>query len=557
MKRNYFQRMIIFILVAVFATVALSSCGSNTEPSGDAVDNSSGTSNDSSGTSNDATKIHKLKIMGPESDNTHVKFADREKYLAWQELDKWFKEAGLDIEFEVIDRDQYDVTIQTRIASATDLPDFCNIEPLDIAACLNLAEKKMILPINEIIEKYGDGTAKEFFENKADFARKVTTAPDGNRYWISNVQATTYEGKPASTCKLVAIRDDWLQKLGLPVPTTLEEFVSTLKAFQEKDANGNGVKDEIYATNTPEFDSGISQWFGLPNARIAVDANTGKVVSPWYMDGVKEYFAFMNRLIKEGLLDETLIGASGSVLNQMIAENKVGALCTYTLQTYLEPSIVGVEDALYRPLEPIAAVEGIIPIISTEPSELAWGRWAVMSECEDLEGMAKFLDIICSERFATLSAWGIEGVTFEIKDNIETFIINQSDWEESARTGNCPGEQLWGRAMFPKMRFAPMESEINSVQEVKRQVQKNVIFYTPAIPNNNETYMAVPTKEEQIRLAELETNFKTFSKELATDLMLGNRSLDDWDTHIQQLKEAGLDEIMEIYQARFDRFSKS
>lgn len=102
-----------------------------------------------------------------------------------------------------------------------------------------------------------------------------------------------------------------------------------------------------------------------------------------------------------------------------------------------------------------------------------------------------------------------------------------------------------------------MESEINSVQEVKRQVQKNVIFYTPAIPNNNETYMAVPTKEEQIRLAELETNFKTFSKELATDLMLGNRSLDDWDTHIQQLKEAGLDEIMEIYQARFDRFSKS
>jgi putative aldouronate transport system substrate-binding protein len=33
--------------------------------------------------------------------------------------------------------------------------------------------------------------------------------------------------------------------LGLPEPTTTTEFYNTLKAFKEKDPNGNGKADEI------------------------------------------------------------------------------------------------------------------------------------------------------------------------------------------------------------------------------------------------------------------------------------------------------------------------
>ena len=41
------------------------------------------------------------------------------------------------------------------------------------------------------------------------------------------------------------IRQDWLDKLGLKMPVTQEEFVDVLRAFKTQDPNGNGQADEI------------------------------------------------------------------------------------------------------------------------------------------------------------------------------------------------------------------------------------------------------------------------------------------------------------------------
>ena len=41
------------------------------------------------------------------------------------------------------------------------------------------------------------------------------------------------------------IRQDWLDTLGLEMPTTQDEFVEVLRAFKNNDPNGNGVADEI------------------------------------------------------------------------------------------------------------------------------------------------------------------------------------------------------------------------------------------------------------------------------------------------------------------------
>ena len=42
------------------------------------------------------------------------------------------------------------------------------------------------------------------------------------------------------------INTQWLDNLGLEMPTTTEEFYQVMKAFKEQDANGNGdLNDEI------------------------------------------------------------------------------------------------------------------------------------------------------------------------------------------------------------------------------------------------------------------------------------------------------------------------
>lgn len=50
----------------------------------------------------------------------------------------------------------------------------------------------------------------------------------------------------------------WLEKLNLSEPKTLDEFYNVLKAFKEKDPNGNGLADEIPFIGAT---SGGENWF--------------------------------------------------------------------------------------------------------------------------------------------------------------------------------------------------------------------------------------------------------------------------------------------------------
>ena len=41
------------------------------------------------------------------------------------------------------------------------------------------------------------------------------------------------------------VRKDWLDKLGIPMPETIDDWYAMLQAFRDKDPNGNGKKDEV------------------------------------------------------------------------------------------------------------------------------------------------------------------------------------------------------------------------------------------------------------------------------------------------------------------------
>jgi len=103
---------------------------------------------------------------------------------------------------------------------------------------LNYAELGTILPINEIIDEHSDGTAKAFYGQggRGERSRILNTAENGNMYWISQIQATTYDDKPGSTCMGISVRKDWLEALDMKVPETADEFYEMLKEFRAKDA---------------------------------------------------------------------------------------------------------------------------------------------------------------------------------------------------------------------------------------------------------------------------------------------------------------------------------
>lgn len=539
------------LFLSAVTVLSLAACGAtgNPDASGQTEAKGAGTT-----AADGKTDMH-LTMLVPDNTNQYIKFEDREEYPVWQELEKEFAAKGLELEFEVVPSDQYPTTLQTRLASGKDLPDIICLSPLDDPTAMDLANKGTIQPINTIMDEYGDGTFNTFIHEKYPFMAQLTTAPDGNIYWYTSVQTQTYQGKPATTCRVINIRKDWLEKLNLEAPKTADEFVAVMKAFQENDMNGNGVKDEIVTVDTTGdfFMTGIAQWFGVGNYLTAIDTKNGKVVSPWYQDGIKDYLKYMNNLVNEGLMDPDLIGASYDQLSQRMAENKVGATFDYCMQMWLEPS-VNAENVEFMPIANLET--GYEPYVVVEPSFFSWHKWGVSKDCDNPKAVAALLDILYSDRYEELTAWGIEGKTYEVVDGNRQLMdgIGGAYWEQNAADRNTPGGSMWAGCVFPTVSLYTMESQLNTRPAHKSDFQKEVAFQQTAYPDAKYCYMAIGTDEQNTQKAALITDLSTYSSELVTDFILGRASFDDWDKYIQQLKDLGLDELIAIEQAQYDKF---
>lgn len=122
----------------------------------------------------------------------------------------------------------------------------------------------------------------------------------------------------------VYIRKDWLDKLKLEVPTTLEEFEKVAKAFRDEDPDGNGKND---TSGMIAYDNmlGWSHLFGafgvIPGFWIEKD---GKIVNSDVQPEMKEALAYINKLYKEKLLDNEWPIQKIQTYNEKISNNKAG-----------------------------------------------------------------------------------------------------------------------------------------------------------------------------------------------------------------------------------------
>ena len=508
-----------------------------------------------------STDLTTIKIMGYERQVADgATFAERQTQQVWQEAERIFAENGFTFEFEIIaDLEQYRTTIQTRLASNYNLPDFCCVDTMTDTEVLDLADMGIILPMNQILETTKGAAYNYFYGGEGEQARNLISREDGSFYWLPRIQINQLNGENGGTSMGVCIRLDWLNTLGLEVPKSLDEFTEALRAFQENDMNGNGIKDEVAVLDTSTFSSaGINYWFGMVSDYVGVNVTEGKVESPWYSPVAKDYFSYLNSLVNEGLLYADKIGSDTNTA-QLQNENKVSALYYYPVGTYVESPMIaaGYEDAYYVGIEPFNAVEGVNAFYSEETPYLVYLKYAVTSAAAGKEEtMAKLFDVIYGEEMLNLIDWGIEGVNYEEVDGVRKRLNGDLSSAEQWEKGIIEFDPIC-RFFFPTLRHNERTDEIERTRaagwEAKADFELNTADYEYKTPNDNSGYYALPTAEETQILAEYTTDLETYSRELAANLTLGRASLDDWDTYIEELKNLGLDEVIAVRQAQLDR----
>ncbi|MBW7459266.1 extracellular solute-binding protein, partial [Paenibacillus sepulcri] len=192
-------------------------------------------------------------------------------------------------------------------------------------------------------------------------------------------QAGTYEGKRFAITALRAnpnvgavfkIRQDWLDKLNMKAPTTVDELYQVLKAFKEKDP-GNVGKDKVVPYAFPAigkaFMYALSSAFGI-NPKLMSNGTdlaggvweNDKFISNIAAPGARDMFKFLNKLYVEGLIPKEFgTDVNNQQLNQYIAQGVAGFMENNDSGWALTDSTMkAVPDARWMPIDPLISSDG-------------------------------------------------------------------------------------------------------------------------------------------------------------------------------------------------------
>lgn len=247
-----------------------------------------------------AEKI-KLEIM---TDGSGTKVPEGENDRIKKKLDE---KLNTDIRLTLYGGDAAN-QLNLRMAAA-DYPDMLNIDRVQMQ---EYARKGLLLDLTPYMGKLEQ--AKKFIGESS--LKKGTV--DGKIYALAK--------RPSIPFFNVWIRKDWLDKLNMQVPTTLEEFFNVAKAFAEKDPDGNGKKDTYGITGLKlnTFDP-IFSAFGIGGLDSFYLKN-GKLTNAFQDPNMKDALKFINDMIDAGAVDPDVLANTGTQHEKKAFQGKAGMI---------------------------------------------------------------------------------------------------------------------------------------------------------------------------------------------------------------------------------------
>ncbi|MBP1991054.1 extracellular solute-binding protein [Paenibacillus eucommiae] len=343
LQRAIIKRTLMVLLVGILAFIT--ACGSSTG-SKDSKD-SAGESKEpaptaASGTDKQTTAPQSGEAadpfgkIDPPIEVTAVRAANPLKFEdgdtiennGWTEL--YEKEFGIKLKYLWIS-DQFEQKMNVTMISGK-LPD---IMPVSGTQLKQLAEADKLADLTEALEKYGSKELKELFKkdggiglNSATFDGKLLALP-----WL---------GSYTDTAPLLWIRTDWLEKLKLPEPKTMDDVMKIAEAFANQDPDGNNKKDTYgLSANKTLFgdlfglDGFFNSYHAYPN--IWIKDASGQSVYGSIQPEVKTALAKLQEMYKSGLIDREFGVKDTDKVGQLANAGKIGlTYSVHWLPLYLQ-----------------------------------------------------------------------------------------------------------------------------------------------------------------------------------------------------------------------------
>lgn len=483
------------------------------------------------------TVTKKFMIRKP----THI--GDPSKMLTLQEYEK---KTNVKIEWDVVSSDGFQERVNLVMASNS-MPDAILKGVPDIT---KTSADGSIVDISGLIDQYSTGL-KSLFESYPE-AKAASLSPDGKIYSIPNINSLA----PNKTDhKNMWINKKWLDNLGLEVPKTLDEFVNVLKAFRDKDANGNGdPNDEIpyvveysggdHMARTNIFSGlwGIYSNMGYPNARIT----DHKVEIYSTSDKFKEVLQFMNMLYKEKLLDNSIYTQTSDVALSKFNSDRSGSFGLSSDDLWNKYS----DD--YIALAPPANSNGDTPVIGLG-STYAGPSMVITKADKTPEITLRWIDYFYTEEGANF----IGGLTDELVGKTCQKLPDGSfDYtDEMLKSEKGVSMALGAVCPLPGGGFPYWRNENNSNFVYSKKVKESVPVYESYYQKDPAYAYPVFTVDENEKVNDIRRDLDVYLRECEAKFITGELSFDKWDEYVKTCEKMKIKDLESYFQSAYNRMN--
>ncbi len=489
---------------------------------------------------------------------------------------KWFEDTGIEFDWQAIPQEGAQEKINLMLASGEELPDvFWNFgDGKSGNIIVQYADQDIFLPTEDLINNQMPNL-KKVLDDSDNYWTEIT-APDGHTYgfpYIEEMYGLVLTPGP------FLINKTWLDKLGLQVPTTVDEWVNCLKAFRDGgDLNGNGVADEIPMASwfgaTDTFGS-YNLFYRLTGAFGSADSYCGgnayadhlrlvdgKVTFTAKDEAFRKTAEFFNMLYNENLIWNGSFEAdeSASYKSSLIKEEvaRIGSFGTWTDQ---EITNLDVHDE-YVAVPRLKGVNGMTGFENNFSELQDSSNTAITTDCKFPNVIAKFVDYMVGDPYISLqSNWGAEGYNYVKDDNgvLRTPLddqgryVAQSEFDTfgTARVNSttCRGSMVVLNEYYEKYAGYAFDA-VQLLENQKINGKDEVMAEYDSMPR------AMMTTEEVSRLAQIQPTISDIVDRYINQWITGGVTDDNWNAYLAELDGAGVADLVSMYQTAVDRSKK-
>ena len=474
--------------------------------------------------------------------------------------------AGINVEWENVTGDTMTERKNLIFAAGEDLPDAFMNAGLSDYELMNYGGQGMLIPLQDYITPEIMPNLCKVLEQRPNLLAQVTM-PDGNIYSLPSggeMGFTDDEGNVyliGVNPQFNVINVDWLNKLGLQMPTTLDEYHDVLVAFKTLDPNGNGKADEIPLSFIFEdWTAGMTGLFagfgftdyndmnGLGAHRGVVD---GKVVYKAVSEQYRDAIAYFSDWYQEGLIDVEVFSQDSA---KYISKGKNDEIILGSYVWWEIPEVVGYDRADMYELMPLLAGPAGEPVMMLrEESTVGRDQFSISSNCEDPVKLLSWVDMRYDPIIGMQCSYGPIGQFFEAEPDENGVYVNATP-PEGTTEGEMKTVMEWVGPSYTMAEYYGTVFYMEPRAQERLDILEN-FYFAKYNPDPSYTYPNVTfTAEENELINEIYADIKNFTSE-KTALWLTNGNIaEEWDAYVALLESMGLNELLEVWQAACDRY---